>query len=342
MPGSAGLQGRTVQGALFDQLSAQNTLHRSPPKDPRFLDGFVLGTGDVLRRGGRRCLCPHRRLHTSCLGFGAVCEPLVQALASVRIARRRVVLERGDGTACFLRLGRQRRPRGDAAGGRCTRDGRAGRLSSRPVRRRCDVPAGAWVLFGVGWVTVRCGGGRLRDLCRGRLIVRGVRCWSDGFFCCLRVFADVGFRADHPRARSLFHRAGPRVIRGGVCRGGLRRGCACGRACRCRCRCRGGRGGGCCLWVAPGFSLVAVRWLPISRRLFLQWRGVLVQGRTPVVVRVGVLSGGGGSGLDDGRHRHRRSLSGGRWSCRCCSWSGSRSRSGRLAGCLSRRRSGRN
>ena len=82
---SAGLQGRTVQGALFNQLSAQNTLHRSPPKDPGLFDGFVFRAGNVVRDRLRLRLRPHRRLDTTRLGFGAVGQALVQALAAIRM-----------------------------------------------------------------------------------------------------------------------------------------------------------------------------------------------------------------------------------------------------------------
>ena len=46
-----GHQRASVQGAFFDQLSAQNTLDGGTAKDARFLDGFVVRAGDVLDVG---------------------------------------------------------------------------------------------------------------------------------------------------------------------------------------------------------------------------------------------------------------------------------------------------
>lgn len=214
---SAVVQGRTVQGALFDQLSAQNTLHRSPPKDPRFLDGFVLRAGNVLRtrRGG--CLGPGGRLDATSLCFRAVGQALIQALTTIGTARRRALLERGNGTMRFNRLRGQGRPRGGCAGPRVAgcRGAAACRrghgLRCGPARRRCDVPTGAGVLLGVGWVSVSpcsC----LGNLCCSWLVVRGVLCWDSGFLCGLGLLAHIGFRAHNPSARRLLNCPGPRVV----------------------------------------------------------------------------------------------------------------------------------
>ena len=41
-------EGTAIQGALFHELSAQNTLDGGPAKDSGFLDGFIVSAGDVL------------------------------------------------------------------------------------------------------------------------------------------------------------------------------------------------------------------------------------------------------------------------------------------------------
>jgi len=165
-------------------------------------------------------LGPHRCLHPSRLGFGTVGQALVQALTGRRTARRRALLERGNGATGVLGFR-------SCSGPRCRRLGTCLRWEGAgPARRRSDVPARRAVLFCFGQVAIRRGccirsARRLRGwglpvrwgLSRGRFVVRDAGHARVGLDRCRWLGAHVGFGPDHPRARRLFYSPGPGVVR---------------------------------------------------------------------------------------------------------------------------------